>query len=138
MNELKGVSRKTVTEKFDERLWWHRFSKHPLYILYRSDCLRIGRSVLSFPLSASDWLSSSSKSKSTLGRSLRQNVFERCWRDVEDIDLKKWLMIYDSCSMNHTWMVERNSQPLVLNSNMWSKNLINSGLKFLLFPFYQL
>ena len=142
MNELKGVSRKTVTEKFDERLWWHRFSKHPLYILYRSDCLRIGRSVLSFPLSASDWLSSSSKSKSTLGRSLRQNVFERCWRDVEDIDLKKWLIIYDSwfdtCSMNHTWMVERNSQPLVLNSNMWSKNLINSGLKFLLFPFYQL
>lgn len=41
-------------------------------------------------------------------------------------------------TMNHTWMVERNNQPLALNSNMWSKNLINSGLKFLLFPFYQL
>ena len=41
-------------------------------------------------------------------------------------------------NMNHTWMVERNNQPLALNSNMWSKNLINSGLKFLLFPFYQL
>ena len=40
--------------------------------------------------------------------------------------------------MNRTWMVERNNQPLVLNSNTWSKNLINSGLKFLLFPFYQL